>query len=512
MPEHLHHQNSAPVRMLPLVVPFLVAGIVLAFTAALYSGSIALASSLIVIPFIGMLIGRLDLCFMVLVIFSGGQLYIPGFPREITIVDFYGASLFLLMLFTGALRHPPAHRRLLPVWQVTAFLGILAFTAWFRGFGFRQLGGSQIGGMSYLRLAIPMFIYLMSPYLRMNPRQWKIALIGYCLVGLLPAIADMVFVFSGGTLHHLYYIVRPRGSVSRSMEALAYGSKIFRLRRLPHTELLILGLVMFGWHGASRLLVLILGIGSALMAGLTGFRLRILELGMLIATMVYVSNPRHRVKTTLKLSTALLCSFIIISVVIPHLPLAMQRSVSWIPGVKISSLAVRSASGTVQWRIQLWKEMLTLVPKYVLVGRGLAFGEAHIAESAQVVGRDPYKVGMALATHEYHNGPLGMLLDTGILGLMLVVLILFGSVVRHFRISQTPWHNTTLQWYHRILFARYASLCFVWAFLYGDIRNMLHEMFTLIVFLECIAIPAVIDKPARDADKTTCLTPTDEIG
>jgi hypothetical protein len=371
---------------------------------------------------------------------------------------------------------------------ILTFLAVLVLTAAHRGLGFMQLGGAQIGGMSYVRLFIPLMLYIFAPYLSMDARKWKIALIGYCLIGLLPAIADMAFIFSGGAIHHIYHFVRPTGKVLTSLDALTMGSGIFRLRRLPHFELLLMGLILFRWQGASRILVTGMGLASLLLAGLTGFRLRIVELGLFVAALGYIGAGRRRAILVIKIAAVALVLLLVLALVTPHLPLAVQRSLSWLPFSGISHVATESAGATSQWRLHLWHAMLDMLPKYWLVGRGFAFGEAHVAEAWFLAGIDPHKVAYAIATHNYHNGPLGILIDLGILGLLVLSVIIILTLLHNYRACRQVWHDKALQWYHRLLLARYASLCLVWFGIYGDVRLMLHEMLMLMVIMDRLSV------------------------
>jgi hypothetical protein len=131
-----------------------------------------------------------------------------------------------------------------------------------------------------------------------------------------------------------------------------------------------------------------------------------------------------------------------------NLPLSFQRSLSWVPFADISSLASRSASGTTAWRFDVWRQVWELLPKYWLIGRGFALqaSDFYVLSYSREA-----SIEWAVTTHNYHSGPLSMLIDLGIFGLLFGSGIMISGIVRHYRLITGDWASDALRRYHLVL-------------------------------------------------------------
>ena len=95
----------------------------------------------------------------------------------------------------------------------------------------------------------------------------------------------------------------------------------------------------------------------------------------------------------------------------------MQRTISFIPGVSINYRVAENATDSNLWRLEIWKYSMIELKNYWLIGRGLAFDvKEAIAQLGVTVGQGgPYQ---AFHTHTYHSGPITLLIDFGIPGLI----------------------------------------------------------------------------------------------
>jgi hypothetical protein len=103
----------------------------------------------------------------------------------------------------------------------------------------------------------------------------------------------------------------------------------------------------------------------------------------------------------------------------PHLPYTVQRALAILP-LDISPDARMSAESSTQWRIDLWKALLPMVPPHLLLGKGYAIS----MEDWQMMGSDvsfrtvdASQQGLALSG-DYHSGPLSVIIPFGIWGAM----------------------------------------------------------------------------------------------
>jgi hypothetical protein len=98
--------------------------------------------------------------------------------------------------------------------------------------------------------------------------------------------------------------------------------------------------------------------------------------------------------------------------------LGVQRAISFVPGVNIEYSAAENAKGSIEWRVEIWKYCLDQAPKYLLIGRGSTFDVMETAAGLGVNDVRNYSPFFAFQTRSYHSGPLAMLIDYGIPGLL----------------------------------------------------------------------------------------------
>lgn len=99
------------------------------------------------------------------------------------------------------------------------------------------------------------------------------------------------------------------------------------------------------------------------------------------------------------------------------LPLSIQRSISFLPGIEISHFARTDARATDLDRIDVLEMVLADVPRYWLVGRGFGM------ERLDQLPLDTVHAGAVLLYSQgmFYNGFLGSLLKTGVIGMIFSV-------------------------------------------------------------------------------------------
>jgi hypothetical protein len=68
---------------------------------------------------------------------------------------------------------------------------------------------------------------------------------------------------------------------------------------------------------------------------------------------------------------------------------------------------------------------------------------------------DPY-IDWAIITHNYHSGPLSLLIDLGVPGFVTGSLLAVGGLVKQWRRLSMPWVTPPLARLHAVLLASYA--------------------------------------------------------
>jgi hypothetical protein len=112
-----------------------------------------------------------------------------------------------------------------------------------------------------------------------------------------------------------------------------------------------------------------------------------------------------------------------------HLPRTFQRCIAFLP-VKISDAAKESAVTSSDWRIEIWESVIPQIPKYLWLGKGLGIDLQDLASYYQLGNQQVGgEVGGGLtASGDYHNGPLSLIIQFGIWGVIAFFWFLGASV------------------------------------------------------------------------------------
>src|SRR5882724_11747360 len=110
------------------------------------------------------------------------------------------------------------------------------------------------------------------------------------------------------------------------------------------------------------------------------------------------------------------------------LPFAVQRSLSFLPAVKVDLAAREEADSSAGWRVAMWNAVLPQVPGHLLLGKGYVMSQEDFAASTsgfRVISEA--EQGAALAG-DYHSGPLSVVLTFGIWGAIAFLWFLTAAV------------------------------------------------------------------------------------
>jgi hypothetical protein len=121
-----------------------------------------------------------------------------------------------------------------------------------------------------------------------------------------------------------------------------------------------------------------------------------------------------------------------------QLPLAVQRSISFLP-VQIDPSVRRDATGTWDWRWEMWGVTLAVVPRYLLLGKGFNFDgmDAYLTSLSAERGM-ARSYDAAMITGDYHQGILTLIIPFGIWGLLAFIAFCVASLrvlYRNYRYS-----------------------------------------------------------------------------
>jgi hypothetical protein len=159
-------------------------------------------------------------------------------------------------------------------------------------------------------------------------------------------------------------------------------------------------------------------------------------------------------------------------------------------------MAVDSAKASTDWRLQMWKEVLPDVPKYLLCGKGFSL-DGNELYMAMETGNRMSGAGLSstIVAGDYHSGPLSIIIPFGLWGVVGFLWFLYagGRLLQRTRRRSTP----ALENINTLLLALFAARAFFFFFGFGSLYSDL-SVYTGILGLS-IALNGTEDSAAEEA-------------
>jgi len=347
---------------------------------------------------------------------------------------------------------------------------VLLFIMRARGFGFMLFGSGLIGGRLYIQQLLIMVLPLLFAIYPLQPRNFTRLFLLQCLATGSFVVADFVLAYGGQKLFPLlYFFELPNDGISFELMSMAFG-----IRRYQSLFFFAIGLISLLWAlrnlndytNRNGLWLWPLTVGILAMGLFGGHRyllVQVVTVGLVCAYTQRFFTVARSVAIFFLVGTMLLA----LSVVSDRLPLAAQRALSLIPGIRVQQTARSDAEGTFALRRIMLRVGWNLVPDYLWVGRG--FGALKVSSYQQ--DWDPSGINAHIEAGRFYNGFIGMLVNTGLPGTFFMGVFLAGGsgvawkVIRHLR--RVGCHST----FERIcclLCAQWFSSVFIFIFLHGD--------------------------------------------
>ncbi|MGC4073688.1 MAG: hypothetical protein QM760_14500 [Nibricoccus sp.] len=303
-------------------------------------------------------------------------------------------------------------------WALAALGGYVAVilgTMAYRGVGLRVLGGEQMGGRVYVQqlvLAILPVLMILAGFTR---RQLCLAMIAGWVLSLTYLVSEFTFARSGEMETVLYFFELPTDGLNFS-----FGYNVSGVRRFGSLAAVASAGLACLWVMASmrELLGRWLLITCPLMIGLLGLGLGSGYRNVLATAVVtfFCLTLFQRFWDFRRVLAAVVVVGGMIATLYAfadQLPLSVQRSVSFFPGLDISPVAKADAATTNSDRVEVIKRAAADVPRYWLTGRG--FGMDRF-DRVPVDSND--SVSLLYSQGMFYNGFIGTLLKLGIPGLL----------------------------------------------------------------------------------------------
>jgi hypothetical protein len=391
-------------------------------------GRFGMAGLIVLLVVILLIFRRLDLWWMLAVMTIGSNLHIMTQNASIHLLSmFIFVALGCMSVIMVQGRGSPESS--IPRKAIYVFLATIVVTASTRGWGLRILGSANWGGMQYIQLITAAMFFMLSGRVNLTQSQIWRSLMGLGLLSLLPIAAGFfLLVVPGGS--YIRFFIGAGADVA--LEGIALGQqRILAGAHLSVIWLVLLGMLLYDRFYRMSPPVIFLGVLSIVLIGLTGFRSLVVIIALVIITYLIVRRRSIPASVYYRAIFALFVGLVAIYTLVPYLPITFQRAFAFLPGLRVAHDAAITAAGTTAWRIEMWRLMLPMIPNYLLIGRGLGFNLAE-AYAAYSLISDLDRYQFFIATHNYHNGPLWLLLDLGVVGFISASVFMFGGI-RYYR-------------------------------------------------------------------------------
>ncbi|MDD5138881.1 MAG: O-antigen ligase family protein [Verrucomicrobiales bacterium] len=303
------------------------------------------------------------------------------------------------------------------------FMAVVLFTAKLTGgIGLHALGNETAGGKSYFLLLLGILGYFALTAQRIPPKRAKLYISLFFLAGFSSVIGDLATLMPYQS-SFIFALFPPSG-----FGVATGGTGITETTRFG-------GLATMGMSGVLFMLARygVLGIFTSgrlwrpplfgvffVLIFFGGFRSYIILCGAVFVFQCYL----ERLHKTKIFPVFIFAGVIAVTLIIPFahkLPFTFQRSLAFLP-LKLDPVAFQAAESTKEWRLQIWKDALPLVPKYLLLGKGYALtrGELDVA-SSRAFTRYASDFETVEITGNYHSGPLSVAIPFGIWGVIAVL-------------------------------------------------------------------------------------------
>jgi hypothetical protein len=314
---------------------------------------------------------------------------------------------------------------------VVIFAIVLVLTMKFRGAGIRALGASdKIGGrVYYQQIMVSVFPFLMcivAPKEKMLIRLF----IFQCLFSLSFVFADFAYSYAKGPLYQvLNFVELPIDGDNFEGQAMSGG-----IRRFQSLFFFTLGLLYLIWmkipfstyvkpRGLLLWLITIALIGIGLFSG---HRYTVYITAAVAFTIAFSQRIFTPARLLIMVAPLVLLYFFLL-VFVRELPLAVQRTVSFVPGIVVEPVVARDAETTINDRVRLRRIGLEMAPKYMWLGRG--FQKYRIDPTHY-----PDLTYMSADEGIFYNGAVSALVILGLPGAFATLLIVVGGSISAWRV------------------------------------------------------------------------------
>jgi len=359
------------------------------------------------------------------------------------------------------------------------FLGLVALaTAMLNGgVGLRFLGGASYGGKKYVYFFAAIMLYF-AIATQPIPRNRAYLFVGLFFLSSLIPIISYLGAWLGPSFYFLAELFPMQVAVDNVETATATGRDFLApgIARLGELEQVAKGVLcyLFACYGVRGLLDLRRPWRAtlfmlAMVASLySGFRSSLVLFPLLFAVMFYLEGL-YRTRYCLVLVVGLVLAAAVLLPNVNKLPLSMQRALSFLP-VNVDALAREDAGGSTDWRLQMWKQLLPEVPRYLIKGKGYSIDPNELYMVNEAVSRGTASTyDAAMVAGDYHSGPFSVIIPFGLGGAIAFLWFLAASFYTFY--CNFRYGDPYLCHINALLLAFFVVQTFLFFFVFGALHS-----------------------------------------
>jgi hypothetical protein len=394
---------------------------------------------------------------------AGGFYLLPGQPTFALVM--IGVSLGISVLGHVMNRNLKFMQASSVAWSLIFLTAVILGTAKLTGgIGLKTFGSDAIGGKHYVYLLAGIAAFFAITARSIPPKRAGLYLALFLAAPMTAAIGELVSVISPN-LYFIFWFFPPD---MYAASAFFSDAGILRLAGIGVASAAGINLLLahYGIQGVLDLrrgwrfpLFCLLLVGSTL----GGFRSTVISVAMTLMIVFYLEGlMRSRLLPAVILATILAGTLIV--PFSDRLPLSVQRSLAFLP-LKLDPEAELSALDSVNWRLQIWNDLLPTIPQYLVVGKGLGIDARDLALLADT-NRGSQTGDIASLAGDYHSGPLSLIIPFGLGGVVGFFWFLFASIrVLH---KNYQFGDPEYRRYNRFLLSFFLANTFMFFFIVGS--------------------------------------------
>lgn len=354
--------------------------------------------------------------------------------------------------------------------------------------GVMVLGGSTVGGKPYFEIAVACLTYLMLSGLIVRKEDVRkmvvLWLVGWLLAGIYETVVGFIPALAVGASQ--IYLGKTVGiSAASSLNTNTGGHDSGRSTFLALFPRPIMTFLL-GFNKPLQLLRLnrpIVFLAALFAVGcmlLSGFRSGIIGMGCLVIAAAYLHRSMIQVVIMSLIGLPMLVALIAMQGSVVELPAPAQRALSFLPGDWDPAI-VAEAQGSVDWRVEMWKEALTS-ERYIRnkwLGDGFGYSADELAYQMDLRMRQVTPEEMQeffLVVGSYHSGPVETIKRTGYIGLFFLLVAMIVMLVHAKKLVDST-RGTYYYPYAVIVALPFIVLPFIFVFIFGAYQDAMMQMF-----------------------------------